>query len=405
MIPTSQPTRTHSRLVHSQLLNAGLACTMLAVLPSCTPPQGDSSTERAWNEANNPQILKGRKDLERRFSKLPDEGKVKSSRRPWLSTYWPSQLGGLSARWNSQSYVGFWTRPPGFQSLKSMSLQEKATLSPAEKYDIYMGNYSYPLTQYEKSRTHPLDLNWEGLGHGVAAASLVFPEPKPVLAKNPTGIEVPFGSADLKGLLALYMGYVASNDVHFVGERCNRFVASHSNTNDVLVNLGPGMGRETLAECEDVNAGTFHVLLTNWIGRQRESIIADSSRGGEVWNFPILEYSSRVLSTQGPGPKSAPGTVRENVVETLVHFAAHARPAWREKEGLVENSIEKHIYRYTVELNKNGEIIGGEWLVNDFPDFLWRQGKPQFDFYFQKLGDLVELSQNSDWDQDLSFRM
>jgi hypothetical protein len=375
-----------------------------AVSFSCKPPlDGGADTQRAWNASNDPVLLRSKKELERRFSKLPDEGKVKSNRRPWHSTYWPSQMGGISARWNHPVPFGFTHQPPSFFQARALTLREKAMLSPAEKYDLYMGNYGYPLTMYEKNRTSPFDADWEGLCHGVAAASLVFPEPKPIVVKNPSGIEVPFGSADLKGLLSLYMGYIASNDVNFVGERCNRPVPVAPGGMDVLINVGSGFGRESLSECEDVNAGTFHLLLANLVGRQRESFVADKSRGPEVWNYAVLEFSSRVTGTQGPGPKAAPGTVRENVVETVVTYAASSLPAWKEKAGLVEESVEKVTYRYTVELNRNGEVIGGEWLVNEFPDFLWRQAKPKFDFYFEKLGELIDRSENSKFDDDLTF--
>jgi hypothetical protein len=375
------------------------------IMNSCNPFYSDSSsTERTWNSANRPVALGGRSDLERRLSKLPDEGKVKSNRRPWHSTFWPSRLGGISTRWNSPNIIGFWSQPPRLEQLNRMSLQEKAMLSPSEKYDVFMGNYTYPLTQYEKSRTHPLDQDWEGLGHGVAAASLVFPEPKAVVVQNPFGIEVPFGSADIKGLLALYMGYVAKNDLYFVGQRCNRPLAVNSNSNDVLVNLGQGQGRESLFACEDINAGSFHILLTNWLGKQRESIIADVAQGVQVWNQPILEYSSRVVGTQAPSKLAAQETVRETIMETTVFYAANSKPAWRDKEGLVEESIEKQTYRYTLELNRDGDILGGEWLVKNYPDFIWKQNKPSFDFYFHRLGYLLEKSAESQWNQDLSYR-
>ncbi len=47
-----------------------------------------------------------------------------------------------------------------------MSLDDLKILSPAEKYDIYVGRYDYPTVQSEWKRTNPEDAHWEGLCHG-----------------------------------------------------------------------------------------------------------------------------------------------------------------------------------------------------------------------------------------------
>jgi hypothetical protein len=266
-----------------------------------------------------------------------------------------------------------------------------------------MGNYSYPLTTWEKLRTSPDALDWEGLCHGVAAASLVFEEPKPVVVKNPQGIDVPFGSADIKGLLALYVGYVAQNDVKSVGQRCPPLLPPNNNGTDIPVNVGTGFGRESLTECEDVNAGSFHLILGNVIGLQQETVIADITAGEEVWNHPIISYSAKETGERPPQATAAPGTVREKLMETQVRYMVRGIPSWKRENARIPISEETITYRYALELNAEGEIIGGEWLQPEYPDFLWKQAKPEFQFYFYKLKDLVEASSKSRFDDDLTF--
>lgn len=375
----------------------------VATLGACKPKESSSETARAWNSANDPVILRGNRSLERQYATLPKTGTVKETSRPWADTYWPSRVGGISARWNSPNPYGFETRLHTETELKNMTLRERATLSPAEKYDIFMSNYSYPLTNWEKRRTSPTALEWEGLCHGVAAASILFEEPKPIVLKNAQGIDVPFGSADIKGLLALYIGFVAQNDVNFVGQRCYRSLPPNHNGTDVPVNVGAGFGRESLTECEDVNAGSFHLVLANIVGHQRETFIADITSGEEVWNHAIVSYTSRETGERRPQATAAPGTVKEKLMETDVQYMVRGVPAWLPGKALLPDSIETKKYRYALELNAAGDIIGGEWLQADYPDFLWKQAKPEFDFYFHKLRDIVDASSVSRNNEDLTY--
>jgi Transglutaminase elicitor len=39
-------------------------------------------------------------------------------------------------------------------------------------------------------------------------------------------------------------------------------------------------------------------------------------------------------------------------------------------------------YRYWLELDRRGRIVGGSWITRDRPDFLWAQSRPEFEGYF-----------------------
>jgi len=386
------------------VLAACLSASLGASLSGCKPRESGAESERAWNQANDPVILRGNRKLERRYSKLPKSESVAKSRMPWPDTHWPSRFGGIAARWNSVNPFAFGTVQPSQANVQNMTLAQRATLSPAEKYDIYMGNYAFPLTVWEKQRTSPTALEWEGLCHGTAAASLLYEEPKPVVVKNAEGLDVPFGSSDIKGLLALYLGYIATNNANYVGQRCNRPLPSNKNGTDAPVNVGAGFGRESLTECEDVNAGSFHLVLGNVVGLQEDSVIADLTEHEEVWNHAIVSYNVKEKGERSPQPTAAPGTVKEKILETEVSYMVRGVPAWKRENARLPDSIEKVVYRYAIELNKDGEIIGGEWLQAVHPDFLWKQSRPEFQFYFHKMKELVEASRKSEQKDDLTYR-
>jgi hypothetical protein len=49
-------------------------------------------------------------------------------------------------------------------------------------------------------------------------------------------------------------------------------------------------------------------------------------------------------------------------------------------------------YDYTIELNEVGEIIGGEWVSTDHPDFFWTQAPFVWNGYFKKLQNIYDAS-------------
>jgi hypothetical protein len=252
-----------------------------------------------------------------------------------------------------------------------MSAGELNGLSPAEKYDILAGNYGYTLTRGELGRTSPSHAAWWGLCHGWAQASYLFREPRSIVVANADGIQIPFASSDIKALLTYFQQYRRPNSsINFLGLRCN--------------SGQPGVSRE----CRDVNAGSFHIILTNLIGRNRQVVVGDLYNGDQVWNYPIFEYQSRVTSENTPRyPSAAPGTVQIKTFVTQIRHASLVRPESR-PHGMNPSVTATKTFSYTVELNAAGQIIGGEWISRDRPDFLWRQTAPAFNGYFTHLGRL-----------------
>lgn len=327
------------------------------------PGESHSQLDEAWNIYNNPQRMASQYVVN--MGSLPIQGSV--SQPLWSDTYWPSNKGGLAHRWASRSGGNGWSYGlNNFQTVQRMSPQQIAALSPAEKYDILRGDDRYTLTDYERKRNAASQPNWAGLCHGWAAATIHFPaEPGPVTLRSPIGVDVPFGAADVKGLLALVQQYNRSaNDFIGVGQRCN--ATGGYFRNPYAISSQP--------ECRDVNPGAFHIILANYLGLQRKAFIADVAESAEVWNFPIHTYYTRVEGVHPFYSNAAPGTAQIIRVQTTIQYAGLASAEWQ-RTGM---RLGQRQYRYTLELDRAGNIVGGEWLDAVRPDFLWLQTGPTF---------------------------
>jgi hypothetical protein len=335
-----------------------------------------SKFKERWNPANDPINMAG--DYVIKFDQLPLQSALPT--QPWSDTYWPSYRGGVAQRWRSHENGHQYTTLPE-ASLASMTLAEISKLSPAEKYDIYIGNFGYGLVGYERSRTTPQDDTWFGLCHGWAPASLIFAEPKSVLVTSRTGIQIPFAASDVKALLTLHQGNFNTSKSTMLGERCNTDI-SNLPLNQIPV------------ECRDTNAGAFHVVIANQIALKQKGFVADVTRDLEVWNQPVYSYQTEVIGETTPSLGSAVGTEKELIVKTTMVYGVEISPQWDHVVATGRNSLSSEEYQYRLELDGNNNILGGAWLTEDSsrPDFLWSQDAGQLNDYFLPLKDLYEAS-------------
>lgn len=372
---------------------------------------GSSFAFTPWNSANDPNRLEA--NYSRQFFDLPKEGWVE--KLPWSDSYWPSASRGLAWRWQgaSTSY-----RASSNRELVSMSEEQLRALSPIEKLDVYLGNADpslganryYARLKAEIARTSPSASNpvidsWEGVCNGWAAASIHHPEPKAV--KVPVNLNIdgqsqqillPFSTSDIKALMSLYyfntMSARGSSIYRTLGTRCEGYSSSY-------VTTGSGRYRtrqlvSTMsAECEDTNAGAFHVVLTNQIGLKKESFIADIDPSKEVWNHPVTGYRMNVLGQRSPSAGAARDAVREMVVETTMFYrietAPHRYPHGSEDWNFAHQGRR---YQYAVELDAADRIVGGSWISSDRPDFLWKMDRLSFSGDFDLLNRIVVPSES-----------
>jgi hypothetical protein len=145
------------------------------------------------------------------------------------------------------------------------------------------------------------------------------------------------------------------------------------------------------SNCRDTNAGAFHMVLTNQIGLQDEGFIADVTRDLEVWNQAVQGFRSEIVEEiNGASENAAPDTVREVVIETEMDYTVEIPHSFEGRDNY--GSIATAYYRYRLELDKTGDIIGGEWLTKARPDFLWKQDLAEFSGFFKPLEKIYKAS-------------
>jgi len=311
----------------------------------------------SWSGFSAPDILSS--SYTNQLQSLPLAANLEDGKHFWSGDYWASAKGSINYRWYS-SKNGFGYRSPGLDRLKTMSQEELKDLSPSEKFDVLMGRYDYPLKNDADRGASPRAPIWQGLCHGWAPASLHHAEPKPKTLRNPDGILVPFGSADIKALVSYYYAFIDTDATGQMGLRC--FFGGW---------LGGVKGCD-----QDLNAGAFHIVIANELGLKRKGVLMDVDRYRQVWNQPIVGYKSEILhSNLSPSLGAASGTVREMRVATELFYVDEVDPTWEPVIGTNLQKISKRDLLYRIELDSTGKIIGGEWEGWDRPDFLWNKLK------------------------------
>lgn len=323
-------------------------------------------------------------------------------------------------------------RPRNVKEVATLNQEEVDQLSPAEKFDVYVylktgKDNGFRLTADVLDLTHPTDAYWEGICHGWTSAALEFREPE-AKSINANGITLNFGSSDLKALLSYYHAAITRNWVANrkvatgrVGERCETafpkeawFIKDGVEYYKTIVN-GRVQVNKVPDDCVDTNPGAFHIVLANMIGLKNQGFSAEVVRDKEVWNQPVFQYATDVLSqSSAPREWATKGTVRQVEVKTVMSYANDGgRMFWRhdgsddefyawwnETIGTNNYRFDHKQFHYYLDLDAQGNIIGGQWLSYERPDFLWLKknkgflGKGSFYGivgYLDDLKDLVQL--------------
>ena len=355
--------------------------------------------QEAWDQKNRPEIISG-KDYLTELDDLPKKFKV--SQNVWSGDYWANKRGGIAFRWLiGQNHY----KPFDLDYLKASTTSLTAWLSPAEKYDLYLGRYDFPLVAKERQRTKLFKTftthneydptfeipNWIGLCHGWAPAALNFDEPKKVIVKNRAGLEIEFGSSDIKALLTYFHQHdPTATYTSFMSRRCNENFAELAKKKEAgELTEAQLLEKMESRACRDVNAGSFHLVLANEIGIKQKGFIVDITRDAQVWNQPVVGFDSEIGERRNEVSDGAsPEAVQEVEVKTTMTYVVE-RSASSRRVGSVTREKK---YHYVLELDKEGAIVGGRWNSKDRPDFVWRQSKPEFTGEFLALKDLYEQS-------------
>lgn len=344
--------------------NKNLYPIILMSLFGCGIQPQVSEIDEAPNASNNPNLMGV---TPKKLKEIRNSATLKEA--PWSGSYWPTYQGGLSHRWqmnqSSNNYKDYLYETFSASDLESLPKNTLDLLSPSEKYDMWLGHTSFPLTLHEQSRTKSVVRDgavetWFGLCHGWAPAAFLEPQAKQsVTVKTPVGRDVTFFASDIKALVTKVYAD-ASLSSRFIGGRCY--------DNEIMRDAS---GRAIDSKCRDTNPATFHLVLEDYIGRQNKSFIMDVTASGEVWNQPVYSYQFQYSNRRSYSPDSysnaAQGTAELVDVFAKVKYMVETQ----QSRSAVRSQVKQMNLSYTLELNKDGYIIGGEWLGSEYPDFLW----------------------------------
>jgi len=139
-----------------------------------------------------------------------------------------------------------------------------------------------------------------------------------------------------------------------------------------------------------LNPASFHLILANNNGLNGQSFVVDIDAGNEVWNHLVHSYSSYIVNEAEVDHTSSPKAVRRLRVQTSVTYAGIIIPKFEPVIGTEKESYFQQNYDYYLELDRNNDIIGGEWISDLRPDFVWFKDKSEFSQNWKKLEELLK---------------
>ena len=359
---------------------------LIALFLILAEPSRSNSTFRVILPTDDPGMVSGAQPMERNLTSL-DSQATKSTilaLKPWANGYWAMELGLTGNRYRDPGFAAKGSWPSRFEYIKKNSLQNVLLqtdskkrarlidqLSPAEKYDLLVGDAEATLTsaQWAEGQRYYQDgtlANWMGICEGTAAASVMFPEPKRSLELfSPQGDKIQFQETDIKGLAALlWSSYNLT--VPVTGTRCSS--RNPERRNGVVID----------ESCFNTNPGAFHIALLNLLGKRKQVLFMNRVSNQEVWNVPIIAYKTQYHSpNKNHGNKDLQQAVLPiaqvdqdeftSLRSAQTAFVVGVQTTVKFGTGVITQAT----YDYDLEMDINGIIIGGEWHSSSHPDFLW----------------------------------
>jgi hypothetical protein len=315
---------------------------------------------------------------------------AKLAESPWSDDYWGLYAGSIAKRYADPKFSVSDDWKKNTDQLKTAATSTDV-LSPAEKWDLLVGDAGKTMTNYNINtgkgyyeRSGKVE-TWMGICHGWAPAAYMVPRPQKtveVTAADGT-TKIKFYPSDLKAL-ASSLWANARASTRFIGGRCNTMNPAKDE-----------IGRIKDQACRDTNAGTWHLSIVNQIGKAKRSFVLDATFDYEVWNQPVYSYSYSYFNpkTNQYTSSLASATVKRTDFTTTqpdkfakyraansvsivgvamdVKWVVETRPSTNSPDSPSRDAISGARYLYTLELDAAGNIVGGEWLQNAHPDFLW----------------------------------
>ncbi|AUX26343.1 uncharacterized protein SOCEGT47_069040 [Sorangium cellulosum] len=316
---------------------------------------------------------------------------------PWSDDYWPIYAGGLGRRYADPGFPSSSDWKENFDYIREHPAQAIVRsgdqgaidrLSPSEKHELLIGDASGALTtamwdegrQYHE-RDGKVEL-WMGLCHGWAPAAYMLRRPrKMVSVKAADGrTELRFFPSDIEALATLLWAKAGAP---------TRFIGSRSNERSPRFDE---VGRVLSPAAFDTNPGTWHLCVVNQIAVAQRSFILDVTYDYEVWNQPVHSYEDTYFNPQTLEPAADVGRAtvpRDRFtndkfrryrdvpfasvlgVSMTVHYVVETSPTHAKMDDPSRDQVHSTDYRYDLELDAEGKVVGGEWYQSTHPDFLW----------------------------------
>lgn len=369
----------------------------------CADDSGAGGKADGFDFKNDPARMS--QHLNYRLSELPKKGSrttpvwkdqypeaVGKAAVAWADTYWPTSEGSHNNRWQGDSiqsplekYDAAFNSAPGcavypstFSGSGAKAEWDKyyKCAGPAAKWQsqefqgggkMHDGIDNDGDGKIDEDGADGVDgiAGWWGTCHAWTPASELIPEPQHSVTVN--GIQFEVG--DIK---ALTQNIFDSTSAVMLGGRCNAKEIHHTVT---------GSAND---ECEDLNPGGLHVIMTNFLGLSNLALIEDRTANFEVWNQPVMGYEitkqTKVSASAANTCVGATGsTWKYNDkakelydVKMTVQYMTEGSPSTT-PIGFKDN-IREDDYHYILELNSDGKVIGGRYCddsENTHVDFLW----------------------------------
>jgi hypothetical protein len=372
-----------------------------------------SKLNRPIPEVDSAETFFDKDGFTKSIHSLPPLGNV--TRTPWSGSYWPMRNGGISMRFNkndkntigildpeTKEFVSFfnwaqsvsryaqpedhntWSKTPDFAKFVDDNY------SPAEKYDLLIGDYNYTLTNYAKNEgaAHQWGgdvVGWFGSCHGWGVASSYYPRPShSVVLTAVNGMAITFQPDDIKGLTTQFWAN-AEYKTKFAGQRCDYYY--------------PDPGWFTSSGCASLNPGAFLTILGNQCGLMGKNLIIDPNADPEIWNQPIWGYEFRYYNplTGDFFPNAASAKVSMDAMrgasdsfnqhvanisapKALSAVGVFMRVTYAKMTDITElkhdgttakDESQTDDFDSIVTLDANDNVIGGEWKFKLHPNFAW----------------------------------
>ena len=244
-------------------------------------PDNVEPTE-GWSSQDDPTLFSN--ELVFNVDELPEEGEAENV--PWAGSYWPVYKDSINDKWDgneSMSPAAKYGEAFGvddFEDLVSQhhGIDAQQSRTECEETSDCNSAISESCAKREGEEKGYCIPTWWGICHAWAPVAILEPEPQQPVTVN----EVEFKVNDIKALATLAYNRTRSR---FVSLRCNE-----DDSEDEIEYDAYDRPTGDDEECRDTNPGTYHVLLTNYLGLKGQSFVEDRTFDNEVWNQPLRAY-------------------------------------------------------------------------------------------------------------------